>query len=705
MKAAATILFAAAFSFSAHAAPVRDAHTEVELVSSSASASPGAEIRVAVHLRPDPRWHVYWKNPGDSGLPPTIDWRLPEGATMGPVEWPYPRKLIVSNIVNYAFEEDILLVVPVRVPASAKPGATLEIGASVSWLACEVECVPGKAELSLALPVKEGTPEPDLRWTPVFAAARSKLPIAGAPWRVRAAYDASRYRLTFTPEAGVPAELSEAYFFPDDNELVDHAEPQSFARAGDSWTLDMPRSSVTDRIPSKLEGVLFSETGWRGPGSEKALAVSVPLEKTTSAAAPPAPVSPLGLWSALLFAFVGGLILNLMPCVLPVLSLKIFAFMKEASENPRALFAHGLAFTAGVVTTFWTLAGVLLAIKAAGQKVGWGFQLQSPQFVIVLAFVFFLFTLNLFGTFEIGTSLTGAGGSLTRRRGLGGAFASGAFATVVATPCTAPFMGTALGFTLSQPPVASFAVFTALALGMAAPYLLLCSQPALLKYVPKPGAWMETLKQALGFPLAATVIWLAWVLGLQRGLDASIALAAGLLVSTVGAWAYGRWGTPIAPAARRRFVTAVFILSIAGGVAIAWKLLPSEAPAATGAGASAHGISWEPYSDERLEALLTEGRPVFLDFTAAWCLTCKVNERVALEVPAVQKKFKDYGVAALKGDWTNQDEGIARALARYGRNSVPLYVLYVPGEAEPRVLPEILTPSIVLEALDALKKK
>jgi thiol:disulfide interchange protein DsbD len=400
-------------------------------------------------------------------------------------------------------------------------------------------------------------------------------------------------------------------------------------------------------------------------------------------------------------AFLGGLILNLMPCVLPVLSLKVLGFVRQAGE--KHVWRHGVAFTAGVLVSFWALAGLLLALRAGGERIGWGFQLQSPAFVAMLAVLFLLIALNLLGVFEVGMSMVGAGNRVQGASGLASSFWSGLLATVVATPCTAPFMGSALGFGLSQAPARSLLVFTALGLGMSAPYLLLSASPRLLRFVPKPGPWMTRFKEVLAVPMLATVVFLAWLLGQQTGVDGIAWLLAGLVPVGLGAWIYGR-ASQAALEGRPHRVSMAWAggLVVAGAALVlmrATTLLPVSAASPTVAGADALG--WEPFSVERRDELTAKGTPVFIDFTASWCLSCQVNERVALDTPAVRAKLREHGVALLKADWTRRDDRITNALASYGREGVPLYVLYGrQPNAPPRLLPEVLTQGIVLSALD-----
>jgi len=491
--------------------------------------------------------------------------------------------------------------------------------------------------------------------------------------------------------------VTQAEFYPYQADLVQYNVPEQFEQQGNGFRLQITLKEGAP-IPDTLRGILVSTDGWRGAGSEQSVEIAVPVgAKTTSG---------LGsIWWAILFSFIGGIILNLMPCVLPVLSIKIMGFIKQAHDEHTASWKHGVSFTVGVLVSFLALAGLLLILKAGGASLGWGFQLQSPSFIIVVSVFMFLCGLSMLGVYEIGTSMTTVGGKTQGVTGLAGSFVSGITAVIVATPCTAPFMGSALGFALTQPVWASLTVFFFLGLGMAAPFLLLSSVPALLKYVPKPGRWMESLEQFMGFLLVGTVLWLLWVLAIQAGSNAVIIVLADLFITAVGAWIYGRWGN-LAMAKRTRVIAWIlaFIL-IAGSNGYVLANIESYSTSPEAALSHGEGVEWQKFSEEKAAQLVAEGTPVFIDFTAAWCLSCQVNEQVAFSDLEVQKKFKELGVATLKADWTKRDASIAKALAKFNRNSVPLYVLYSgqPGSA-PLLLPEVITPGIVLEALGTIKK-
>jgi thiol:disulfide interchange protein DsbD len=696
------LLLAARF---AAAEPRQFPHVQAELVSETSSLQPGAPLWVAVRLNMDPDWHVYWKNPGDSGLPTTVAWKLPDGYFIGPLLWPAPKRFISSGIMTYGYDGETLLLARITPPALLATGSRVVFHAEVIWLVCRVECVPGKADLSLTLPVSASPPAPNPREANAFFQARAKL-----PRDISAAFSAAPgvREITLTVEGLPLSARADAYFFPESEDLIAFAAPQTVERKENGFRLRLLRADAGSPLPDALRGVLVVSSN----GIENAQTVDVPL---AAAQAPvvttvPSPTAP-SLLIAALFAFIGGLILNLMPCVLPVLSLKVMGFVREAQSSRGRAVRHGLFFTAGVLISFWALLGALLAFRAGGNLIGWGFQFQDPGMVVAMAILLFILGLNLFGVFEVGTRAASVGTRLRGGKGFVGSFFTGFLATVVATPCTAPFMGGALGYALTHSALSAFTVFTALGLGMAAPSLALSASPRLLAMVPKPGRWMETLKQALGFLMMATVVWLGWVLSALAGAQALTFLIGSLAVCGLGAWIYGRWGGIDRRRATRIAATAIAVLLvILGGVAAVREAESSMrisragragAEAAAGPADSAESpFFWEPYSPERLTSLRASGTPVFIDFTAQWCLTCKVNEKLALDNLAVKERFKALGVTAMRGDWTDGDVVISRALSGYGRSGVPLYVLYGSGAGEPVILPEILTPGIVLGALN-----
>lgn len=694
----------------AQAQPVRTDYMESELVAEESSIQPGRPFWMALRMKMDEHWHVYWRNPGDAAYATSIEWTLPDGFEAGPIHWPYPEQIDLPPLANYAYEGEVYLLTEITPPATLKPGTTVEISAYGDWLVCEEVCIPGSAAYTVSLPVTTSPPEANTAWSEGFATARGNLPLVKHGWALEASLNDSVVVIQATAPDWFSGDISSMQFFPYDGSLINHFDPQSFGKSGILHQVSANVSMLLSSPPERITGVLVSEDGWRGPGSEHAIEVSVPLSTAlTPIAASAATVNTdiSSIWLALGFAFIGGMILNLMPCVLPVLSLKILGFVQQAGDDDNKSWQHGAMFTAGVLLSFLTLAGVLIALRAGGEQLGWGFQLQSPLFVTVISAFLFLFGLSLFGVFELGTSLIGAGAKLDNRSGMTGSFLSGVTATVVATPCTAPFMGSALGFALTQSTVDSLLIFGFLGLGMSAPYLLLSSVPSLLRFVPRPGAWMESFKQFMGFLLMATVVWLVFVIGSQTGVIGMTMLLGLLVFLGIGAWILGRWGTISAANNTRMIARAVAVIVVVGSLGYTLSILPPGASSNGGSLAqttsAGTGPNWEAFSSQRVDELRRSGQPVFVDFTAAWCLSCQVNERVALHNSEVVAKFKELGVVTLKADWTSRDPEITSALAKFGRNSVPLYVLYTGSkDAAPLILSEILTPGAVLEALESV---
>lgn len=684
----------------ATAEQTRVGHVRVELVSEVTAIEPGRPFWVGLHMLMDEHWHVYWRNPGDAGLPPKITWDLPPGFTADSINWPHPDRFDVPPLTSFGYYGEVLLPVMIVPAADIVPGSQITLWANAEWLVCKEACIPGEAALSLTLPVIDEALEFNASTVGLFNETRARFPVDQGEWRLSAVVNDSLIIMNLRPPSWYADSLHGVHFFPYEKGIIHNAAAQTLWMSDRGYVLTVPRFRNAASVPERLIGSVYAESGWRGPGSEQVITVDIAVGDDDSKIT--VITDGAGVWKALVFAFLGGMILNLMPCVLPVLSLKILGFVNKAKTDRTSAASHGLVFTGGVLVSFWVLAGALLVLRAGGAQLGWGFQLQSPIFLVVLSMFVFLFGLSLLGVFEIGTSLTSVGTAGQSSEGWMGSFLTGVTATVVATPCTAPFMGSALGYSLTQPAWVSMFIFTALALGMAAPYVALSVSPKLLKFVPRPGRWMETFKQGMGFILLATVVWLAWVLGIQAGVNALAVLLAALLVIGIGAWVFGRWGTVAVPMPRRGVAFAISGVLLAGGLSIGLMGVSAfHQPVETSAGSSSgESIAWEPYSQERYESALEAGSPVFIDFTAAWCLSCQVNERVALDTREVQRTFSEKRVVALKADWTSRDDTITRALARYGRNSVPLYILYDGnGRREPIILPEIITPGIVLEAL------
>ncbi|MCE7873408.1 thiol:disulfide interchange protein [bacterium CPR1] len=643
------------------AQPVKKAHVQSELISDQTVVAPGSTFWVGLRLEMEPEWHTYWQNPGDGGLATKIEWTLPEGVTAGPIQWPAPERVELAGLVSFGYSHEVVLLTQLQTAPDLKSGP-LTLKANVSYLACKEECIPGQADLTLKL--SAGAASQPSEQAESLARARDQLPLGPDP-AVQARLEGTKILLSLPPGT------QKAEFFPLDNEQIKLDAPQTLKQ-------DQLELQAAEKAPARLSGVLVM--------GDKSYQVDLPL--TTGGAAAQAPQ--VSFLPAFLSAFLGGLLLNLMPCVFPVLSMKVLGFVEAAGESKGKPWMHGLVFTLGVLVSFWALTAALLAVKAGGAKVGWGFQLQEPGIVIALAVLFFALGLNFLGVFEIGLTLTRLGDVAEQKSGLSGAFWSGVLATLAATPCTAPFMGSAVGFALTAPVLQTFLIFTSLGLGMAFPYLVLSSVPALLRFVPRPGPWMESFKQFLAFPLLATTGGLLWVLGQQRGSNAVAVMLQALVLFGMAAWAYGRWGFSIKTGVRARGLAFTALLLVAG--------LAVSMQAARFGGPSGH---WQSFSPEKVAELRAAGKPVFVDFTAAWCFSCQVNEQVALKPKEVLDAFQARGITMLKADWTNRDEVITRELEKFGRSGVPLYVLY-PAGGEPEVLPQVLTPSIVLKALEKI---
>jgi thiol:disulfide interchange protein len=654
---------------------------QARLVASHATVAPGQRFTVALEQNIKSHWHTYWLNPGDSGQATSIAWT---GTEAGPIQWPTPSVQAIGPLVNYGYEGRPALLVELTVPADAKPGGRFQPGAEVRWLVCKDVCIPEQVTLGLDLPVAaEAKPGPDAAQIEEWRGAIPKP----APFAVQVKAAPRGVQLS-GPTAGV----SKAYFFAETWGAVAHSAPQALKAEAGGWTLDIPAGDEPVPAGKPLAGVITLMT----PAGPQAWTISVAmpagagkgpgpadLNAPVAEAAPPAaPQSDLGLLSALAMALAGGLILNLMPCVFPVLSIKALALVREGNHK-----AEGLAYTAGVLASFAVLAGVLIALRTGGQQVGWGFQFHSPVFVLMVAYLLFLVGLSLSGLFAIGGSFTGVGSALAARQGLAGSFFTGVLAAVVATPCTAPFMGAALAYALSQPAAVMLAVFLALGLGLALPFLILAFWPAAQRWLPRPGAWMDRFKQALAFPMYAAVVWLLWVLAQQTGPDGVALALCGLVLIAFGLW----WRHSSGASA---VGTGVALASVVLALGLSVWIKPVAADVR-----SAGDASTEAYSATRLAELRAQNKPVFVNMTASWCISCLVNERVALSRPEVKAAFAQAGVAYLKGDWTREDPAITAVLKAHGRSGVPLYLYYAPGAAAAEVLPQILTPGLVIEAV------
>ncbi|MBS2022462.1 MAG: thioredoxin family protein [Deltaproteobacteria bacterium] len=675
---------------------------EASLVSEHPGVLPGAPLTVAVRLKVPPRWHVYWKNPGDSGLPPKLTWQLPPGLTAGPILWPTPHRMMQGPLANYGFDGDVWLLTEVVAARALETGKPLRVSVDAEWLVCQDECIPEKAALDLTLPTVErpGPPGPNAAG---FVSARERLP-RKLGWRAELGHERAKehtVELRVTTGA-LPLPGAHAEFFPQDGGLIEATAEQTFEPRPDGFVLTLTCDRHLAGFPARLAGVLVLH------GQQDADEVSVELTTPAPEVAPAREPLPLGL--ALLFAFVGGLLLNLMPCVLPVLGVKVMSFVKHAQADGHRARAHGLVFGGGVLASFWILAAALFALRASGNELGWGFQLQSPLVVSVLAMLFFALGLSFLGFVEVGATVQSAAGAVRFSDTLWGSFGSGVLATAVATPCTAPFMGAALGYALLATPLVGLSIFTALGVGMAMPYVLLSFSPELLRKVPKPGAWMQTLQQALAFPLFGTSVWLLSVLSVQGGAEKVLLALIGVLLVGFALWLWRLFGAPEASRSSRILggVTATCALGLAlwfnAGGSQAHARPPGPAappePHAALAPDAQPQVAWVDWSEDRLARLQQEGRIVFVDYTAAWCITCQVNERVVFSSREVRERFAQLGVVPMRADWTRSDPAITRALAGFGRSGVPLNVLH--GRGAPVILPSVLTPGVVLQALDEL---
>jgi len=677
------------------------AQVQASLVAADKSVQPGHPLTVALRLDQQPTWHTYWISAG-TGYPTRLQWDLPTGWTAGNIQWPTPVMIKSANgdVTGNGYTDVVYLPVTVTPPANAGSGGLVSVKALAKWLMCAEICIPGQANVTLTLPISSQSPEPDT----AVRAELAKMPMpksAPADWKITASRTAHQVLLRISGDGAVMS----PHFYSEDA-FIQYDGVQQLAPGQNTLTLTLPVSDDADASTQNVLGVLAYMDA---KGAYHGVLVNAPL---SSAGAASAGVQDLasgsssessaglrvatsdggttGLGLTLLFAVVGGLILNLMPCVFPVLGIKIVGFANQSGNERHKVTLHGLAFTLGVLMSFWALAGLLATLRAGGEQLGWGFQLQSPIFVFALTVVMLVFALSLSGVFEFGLSATRVGSSLQRVSGYGGSLFAGVLATVVATPCSAPFLAPALGAALALPTLQSFLVFTAIGIGLSAPYLLLSIFPQAVKALPRPGRWMETFKQVMAFPLYGTVAYLIWVLAGQVGDTGLLMALLGLTTISMAVWLYGRYNRPGTGVLAAR-------LGLFGGLAMLLIGLNLGWPRA----AAPTDIVWEPWSAERVAQLRAAGRPIYTDFTARWCATCQANKKVVFASDAVKHYFRDHKVATLKADWTNADPRITAELAKWHRSAVPFNLVYLPANAEPKTLPELLTPGIVLRAFDA----
>ena len=671
------------------------------LVAEHTALVPGQTATVALRLVHEEHWHTYWQNPGEAGLPTKIAWTLPTGFSAGPIQWPAPELSDTGGVLTYGYGGDLRLLVDIAVPANVPLGGRVTLRAAVDWLMCKESCVPGEAKLELTLRVATEAAA-NAPWAAKIAAARAAVPTGSDQLAAQAYRNGRDVTIRVAPCGGVALVAGAVAFFADDGAVETKALQPAHA-VGDGLEFSVRQAESAGR-PAELPGLLVASGGWWA-GGPKAVAIRIPVTEGPvpkgGALLPHAPADSAlandagtasvsrpegtthGLLGVLGLALLGGIILNLMPCVFPVIGIKIMGFVHQAGADRAKVKAHGLAFAAGVLVSFWTLAGVLLVARAGGAQLGWGYQLQVPGFVFALTIVMLVFALSLSGVFEIGGSLIGTGSGLQSKGGYTGSFFSGVLATVVATPCSAPFLAPALGAAVVLPPVQSLAAFTAIALGLALPYLVLSFAPGLVKRLPRPGAWMETFKQFMAFPLYATAGYLLFVLAAQVG-DGLLNTILGLTLVAMAVWVLGRWAIIVRTVRVRRMAQLAALALFVAGVALGLPRAKED---------------WIVWSPEVVAKLRTQQRIIYVDFTARWCVTCQVNKAAVFGSTEVQETFRRLNVAKVRGDWTNRDPQIAAELRRFDRAAVPVNLIYLPGRPEPLLLPEVLTPGTVLEAV------
>lgn len=665
---------------------------QVDIVAEESTILPNRPFWVAIRMTMEEGWHTYWKNPGDAGFATSIEWRLPDGFSVSELQWPQPMRFEHQSLVGFGYEKEVLLMAEITPPSTLRPGDQIPIAAEVSWIACSDTCVPGFADLETTFQV--ATAPAASKWSYLFRTWKARLPHKEV-LRGELRPDGDRLRLRFDLPDSVAHSVQKAYFFPEEEGSVSYAAPQEISPDGGKFCLSLERGHSAEKL-SSMNGLLVLEQG----GEPTSFSIEALIDSASGELAEPSGSS-MSLGLALLFAFLGGMILNLMPCVLPVISLKVMGFVEMADKRRSEGMRHGLAFTGGVLISFLALAGLLLILRATGEGLGWGFQLQNPMFVAILAGVIFLLGLSLFGVYELGTSMISLGGQAPKSKGVWSSFMTGVLATAVATPCTGPMLGPALGYAVTIPAFQSLIVFSAIALGLSAPYLILAIVPEWLRFLPKPGAWMVTFKQLMGFLMMATLIWLLWVFSAEVGSTIYlIGLVGSLFLMSLGAWIYGKWGAPHRKRLTRRVMRAVSFAIVAfafvTGVAIA-----KFGGEVTGVAIAAEGHGgWQHWSPDRMRELRASGTPVFVDFTAKWCLTCQAN-KPALHSSQVTDFFKERGIVAMEADWTKRDPHITEELAKLGRSGVPVYVFYPGGLAsEPVILPQVLTSHTIIAAVE-----
>jgi thiol:disulfide interchange protein/DsbC/DsbD-like thiol-disulfide interchange protein len=692
-------------------------NVKAHLVSEVSSIAAGQSFWVALEFNIRDGWHTYWRNPGDSGQATTIKWQLPPGFTAGDIVWTTPHRFELPPLMNYGYAKHAVHLVKISAPGELRAGTPAVLSAKASWLVCADVCIPEDADLQLKLPVRGGMGAVDAQDAALFAAARSELPVA-EPAATTARISGGQLVIALGREWGATRpQIKSLTFFPYAEGGIEYAAPQTLSRTKDAVELAV---KLGDRPPQSgaIRGVLVATEQSGNDTVTVPMEIAANLSAAAATTGTPAAAATAGASATagatastgggktdtslpvlMLLAILGGLILNLMPCVFPVLSIKAIDLVEQAKKHPAAVRAKGLVFAAGVISSMLCLAAVLLALRAGGEQIGWGFQLQSPLFVTLLVYLLLAVGLNLSGVFEVGGGLAGVGDGLTQGESFRASFFTGVLTTLVATPCTAPFMAFAVGAALTQPPLIALCIFAALGFGLALPYLLLSFAPWLRRALPKPGAWMDTLKQIFAFPIYASAAWLLWVLAQQTSsLGLGAALAGAVLVA-LAAWAYQKSKSSSTGGRAAALATAIFAVLLAIVLPVRFADVAAAASNVATRGAPA-ADEWQPYDAAQVAKLNALGKPLLVNFTASWCLTCLVNERNAFGDSAVREVFRDKGVTLMKGDWTTRDPAITRALAAFGRAGVPLYVVYnsKPGSSEPVVLPQLLTAGVVQSA-------
>lgn len=674
-------------------------HVTLQLLSEFESIDPASSFWVALKFDIIPNWHIYWRNPGDSGMAPQVAWKLPQGFLASQIFWPPPKQIPLMHLANFGYKGEVLLLSQITAPPSLPPDIDIEIIADLAWVVCKEDCIPEEGQLTLNLRTAPNT-TPSI-WKAKIDRVVDTLAESRPALKASAREEGPKALKVVIERPLEDIVAATAFLFPYDMRLIKPAARQNVVLQDNKLLLQVERASDFTSLPDSFLAVLVVKERLTG----QTLQYLVDLKSVPAIAATASALSEnqrLPLYTAFFFAIIGGVLLNLMPCVFPVLSIKILAFVRNAADDPKVAIRHGYAFAAGIVVSMLALALVFIGLRAAGAQLGWGFQLQSPIFVAIMAALFFFLGLYFMGLIEFGGSLVNAAGKIKLSKGYLGSFASGLLATLVATPCTAPFMGSAIGASLLTGTAGALLIFLGLGIGMASPYLLLTHFPFFTRALPKPGMWMEVLKQGLAFPMFATTIWLLWVLGLQAGLLALIKLLFILLSLSFGAWCYIR-------GKRASRLWQIFsVLSCFFSLAVALWLLITIAPASIGSASKDNEVEqtqrlWQQFSPELLAQLKQEGRPIFIDFTAAWCLTCQLNKQTTLSSPAVIARFRQHQFALIRGDWTNRDPQITAVLEEFGRAGVPLNLIYGPSpEQSPVVLPTLLSPQIVIETVETV---